>query len=400
MYTALEDIKVIDFTQMIAGPYCSMCLADMGAEVIKIEHPERGDLIRRSHPHIEGESYPYLMLNRNKRSLAVDLTNPKAQEVLRELIDKADVLVCSLRPGALDRYGMSYERLAERNPRLVYCAISGFGVTGPYSERGGYDLIAQAASGMMSVTGEPGGTPTRCGFPVLDVLAGSFALSSILAALREREKTQKGQLVDVSLVESGLACGLWQAARFFHSGEVAKSHGTGHPAMSPYQVFKGSDRWFALAINSDRHWPHACKIMGLEELVEDPRFLTGRNRYDNRGALLPLMEARFATQPADHWIERFVEVDIPCGPVNTIDRALENPHIQARGMIMDYEHPELGALRAPAPPMRSSSTKAEVRSAPPGIGEHTEDILRSAGLDQGRIEALVAEGAFGRRSKS
>jgi crotonobetainyl-CoA:carnitine CoA-transferase CaiB-like acyl-CoA transferase len=399
MFSSLEGIKVVDFTQMIAGPYCSMWMGDMGADIVKIEHPGRGDLIRRSHPFTHGDSYPYLMLNRNKRSLSINLSKPEAKEILLKLIDQSDVVISSFRPGTLEKYGLGYETVKPRNPKVIYACVSGFGSTGPLRELGGYDLIAQAASGMMSVSGDPDGPPGRCGYPVLDVLAGSFALSSILAALRDRDRTGVGQVVDVSLVESGLACAVWQAARFFNSGEVAKSAGTGHPAMSPYQLFKASDGWFALAINSDEHWPEACRIMGLDELANDPRFATGSLRFKNQEVLIPMMEQRFLDDTVDHWMACFMEVDIPCGPVNTIDKAIENPHMNERGMVMNIDHPEAGPLRTLAPPMKSSQSQPRAHRAPPKIGEHNHSLMKSLGFSDAEIQQYEAKGVLGRSSR-
>jgi crotonobetainyl-CoA:carnitine CoA-transferase CaiB-like acyl-CoA transferase len=390
---ALQGLRVLDLTQVMAGPFCAMLLADMGADVVKVE-PPGGEASR--HVELElaaGVSGPFLAVNRNKRGLVLDLKQPAGVAVLERLAVTADVLVENYRPRVAERLGVDYPRLSAINPRLIYCSISGFGQTGPYADRGGYDLIAQGMSGIMSATGSEGGAPVKVGVPVTDLGAGLFAVLGILCALRARHVTGRGQLVDTSLFEAGLALSAWEATEYWFSGQLPRGLGTAHRLNAPYQAFRASDGHFTVGAANDNLFPRFCAILGLDVLVADPRFDSVAHRLQHRAALERLIEAVTITQTRAHWLARCEAAGVPAGPISSVPEALDDAHIRARGMVQELAHPTLGRVKGLGNPVKMSRTPPVMRTVAPALGEDTEAILREAGLEDGEIAALRARGA-------
>lgn len=393
---ALQGVRVLDVSQVLAGPYAAMLLADMGADVIKVEAPGHGDHSRQMAPRVSDDvSGAFLAVNRNKRGITLDLKHPKGRELLHRLAGTADVLIENFRPGVTARLGIDYATLAEVNPRLVHCAISGFGQTGPYASRGGFDLVAQGMSGLMSVTGTADGEPVKCGVPITDLGAGMFATYGILAALAARERTGVGQQVDTSLFETGIALEVWEAVEFFHTGNTPEPTGSAHRLGAPYQAFRCADGYINVGADGARHWPLFCTTLGLPELPADPRFATNPDRLANLPDLVALIEEQTVRQPRSHWLRVLEDAGIPAGPINTVPEALTDPQARAREMVVEVEHPTLGTLRTLGPAVKLSHTPAQVLSAAPDLGQHNSEVLGELGLDEGELEALRAEGALG-----
>jgi crotonobetainyl-CoA:carnitine CoA-transferase CaiB-like acyl-CoA transferase len=393
MTLALDGIRVLDQTQVMAGPTCTMLLADMGAEVIKIE-PPGGETTRGMEPMLEpGLSAAFLAVNRNKRSVALDLKHPRGLEAFRKLVATADILVENYRPGVARRLGVDHEALGEINPALVYCSISGFGQTGPYAARGGYDLIAQGMSGIMSVTGHEGRPPVKVGVPITDLGAGLFAVFGILCALRARRLTGRGQHVDTSLFEAGLALSQWEATEFWCTGRVPARLGTAHRLNAPYQAFRARDGYFTVGASNDRLWPRLCHVLHLDDLARDPRFLTLAGRTERRAELERVIEAVTRTKPRAHWLARCDEAGIPAGPINTIPEAHADPQAQARGMVQELDHPRAGRVKALGNPVKMSTSPPQLRTAAPLLGEDTASVLAELGYAEGEIASLTADGA-------
>jgi crotonobetainyl-CoA:carnitine CoA-transferase CaiB-like acyl-CoA transferase len=391
---ALAGLRVIDLTQVMAGPFCTMLLADMGADVVKVETPGSGDPSRRMDPITEsGESGAFLSVNRNKRGIAINLKTEPGLDILRRLVGGADVFVENFRPGVTERLDIDYGSLSGINPRLVYCSISGFGQTGPYSHRGGFDLIAQGMSGLMSVTGVPGGEPVKCGIPVTDLGAGLFATYGILVALIARGGTGLGQLVDTSLFEAGLGLSVWEATEYFYTGRTPQPTGSAHRLSAPYQAFRTSDGYVTVGGDGERHWPRFCKIIDQEALVDDPRFRTNSARLVHLGELVPLIESRTTLESTAYWLERLEQEGVPAGPINSVPQALADPHTEARDMVIEVEHPLAGATSALGPVVKLSATPAAVGRPAPCLGEHTDEVLGELGIDSARLQAL-REGQF------
>src|SRR5216117_3672065 len=344
MTTALGGVRVLDQTQVMAGPFCSMLLADMGADVVKIE-PPGGEHTRREQEIAPGVSASFLAVNRNKRSLVLDLKQPDGVAVLKRLVATADVLVENYRPGVARRLGIDHETLSAINPRLIYCSISGFGRTGPYADRGGYDLIAQGMSGIMSATGSDDGAPVKVGVPITDLGAGLFAVVGILAALRARRLTGRGQFIDTSLFEAGVALSQWEATQYWYTGEVPRGLGTAHRLNAPYQAFRASDGRFTVGAANNRLWPRFCQLLGLERLVDDPRFVTVGYRVKNQRELERVIEEVTVTHSRAHWLEQCEAAGIPAGPIYSVPEALADPHAQARGMVQELTHPVAGRVK-------------------------------------------------------
>src|SRR5262245_39967102 len=385
---ALSGIRVLDLTQVMAGPYCCMLLGDMGADVIKVE-PPGGEATR--HMSLElapGVSAPFLAVNRNKRGITLDLKRPEAVAVLKRLIGTADVLVENYRPGVAQRLGIDYEALRADNPRLVYCSISGFGQTGPYADRGGYDLIAQGMSGIMSATGSPDGPPVKVGVPVTDLGAGLFGVFGILCALRARRVTGRGQLVDTSLFEAGLALSAWEATEYWYTGQIPKRLGTAHRLNAPYQAFRASDGHFTVGAANSRLWPRFCQLLGLERLVEDPRFRSVGDRVKNQRELEREIEAVTAGQSRAHWLDKCEEVGIPAGPIYSVPEALADPQAVARGMVQEYDYPGVGRGKALGNPVKLSKSPARLARPAPRLGEDNAAVLGELGLGAEAIARL------------
>jgi formyl-CoA transferase len=387
---ALAGLRVVDQTQVMAGPFCSMLLADLGADVVKVE-PPGGEETRAMPPTLPpGISAAFLAVNRNKRGLLLDLKQPEGVAVLKTLAATADVLVENYRPGVARRLGVDYATLAPLNPRLIYCSISGFGQTGPYASRGGYDLIAQGMSGIMSVTGSEGGPPVKVGVPVTDLGAGLFAVVGILAAVRARHRTGRGQLVDTSLFEAGLALSVWETAEYWFAGRTPGPKGTAHRMSAPYQAFRASDGAFTVGASNVRLWPRFAALLGLEHLTRDPRFDTVANRLANRAALEALVEEVTVTRSRAEWLERCEAAGIPAGPIYTIPEALADPHAVARGMVQEVEHPGIGPVKSLGNPVKLSRTPAAVRKSAPDPGEDTDAVLAELGYSREAIADLRA----------
>lgn len=379
----LEGVRVLDLTRALAGPYCTMMLGDLGADVIKVERPGRGDDSRGWGPPFAGEPYgPYpgesayfIAVNRNKRSLTANLKSPEGQQVMRRLAGVSDILVENFRAGVLDRMGLGYEELHGLNPRLVYCSISGYGRTGPYAERPGYDVIIQAEGGMMAITGPEEGPPSRVGVPIVDITAGMFAATAVLAALRARDLTGEGQLVDVSLLDTQVALLANVASNYLVGGAEPRRLGNAHPNIAPYEAFPARDRWFALAAANERQWAVLCDVIGRPELKDDPRFATNGARVSNRPELVTVLNDVFAARDADEWLPDLREAGVPCGPINTVPDVFDHPQAQARDLALETEHPTAGPVRLTGFPYKLSQTPAEVRQPPPLLGQHTEEVL-------------------------
>jgi len=387
---------VLDLTRVLAGPYCTMVLGDFGADVIKVEQPGRGDDSRHwKPPDAGGEAAYYLSINRNKRSLTLNLRHPAGQDILRRLAAQADVLIHNFKRGGMASMGLSYEALRELNPRLVYCSISGYGEGSPYQDRPGYDFVIQAQSGIMSITGEPDGEPQKVGIAIVDVTTGLFACSAILAALRERERSGQGQQVELALLDSALAWLINVAGSWFVDGTEPLRYGNAHATVVPYQVFKAADQRFVLAVGNDLQFRTMARLVGAPELAEDERFTTNPGRVRNREALLEALLPILAAQPMQYWLDMFADAGIPAGPINTVPQILADPHVAAREMVVTVAHPTAGSVRVVGPPYKLSRTPAGVDRHPPLLGEHTEEVLRERlGLGEAEISQLREQAAI------
>ncbi|HEX2439325.1 MAG TPA: CoA transferase [Methylomirabilota bacterium] len=387
---ALEGLRVLDRSQDLAGPFCGMLLADMGADVVKIEPPD-GDPSRVMTPALApGVSASFQAVNRNKRSLLVDLEQPDGVALMAKLAASADVIVESHRCGETEHPELRYDRLAATNPRLIGCVISPFGRTGPYAERAGDDLIAQAMSGIMSATGSEGGAPATIGVPITELGAGLFGVFGILCALRARHQTGRGQLVDASLLDAGLSLSAWEATEYWFTGQVPRGLGTAHRLNAPYQAFRASDGHFTVGAANNNLFPRFCALLGLEHLVKDARFDSVARRLANRAVLEPLIEAVTVHRPRGHWLARCEEAGVPAGPIYSVPEALDDAHARARGMVQTLPHPTLGAVRSLGNPVKMSATPPALTSAAPALGAHTDAVLREAGLGDADIAGLRA----------
>jgi crotonobetainyl-CoA:carnitine CoA-transferase CaiB-like acyl-CoA transferase len=391
----LSGLTVVDFTRVLSGPYCTMLLADMGARVIKIEQPGRGDDTRAwGPPFIGRESAYFLSVNRNKESLTLDLKHSRARDVIEPLLDSADVLVENFRPGAMERLGLHYESVRLRRPRLVYCSISGFGQTGPRHEQAGYDAVVQAEGGLMSITGSADGPPYRLGVAIADIVSGMFAAHGVTLALLARERTGRGQLVDVGMLDATAALLTYQAAIYFATGRAPARMGNRHPTIVPYETFTAADGDFVLAVGNDDQWRRFCRIAGLEDISADERFATNRARVSNYGTLRPLLQEHLGGRTRQDWIAALTAAGVPCGSVRSIDEVLADPQLGARRMIEAVEHAAAGPVRVTGVPIKLSDTPGGVRTAPPMLGEHTGAVLRSLGFDETQIASLREAGAI------
>ena len=386
----LDGLTVLDFTRVLSGPYCTMLLADMGARVIKIEQPGRGDDTRAwGPPFVNGESAYFLSINRNKESLTLDLKHASAGRVLDPLLQQADVLVENFRPGTMERLGLGYDSIAPRCPRLVYCSISGFGQTGPRRAEPGYDAVIQGEAGLMSITGSPDGPPFRLGVAIADIVSGMFAAQGIAMALLARVRTGRGQRVDVGMLDATAALLTYQAGIYFATGATPGRMGNRHPTIVPYETFQASDGEFVVAVGNDEQWRRFCRIIGAAPLTDDKRFATNRDRVSHYDELRPLLGERLRSRRRDEWVADLKGTGVPCGSVREVAEVLEDPHLDARRMIETVDHVSAGAIRVLGVPIKLSDTPGSVRSAPPALGQHTDRVLRDdCRLTTSQIEAL------------
>ena len=390
----LSDVLVIDLSRVLAGPYCTMMLGDLGAEVIKVEMPGRGDDSRQwGPPYVGSESAYYLCTNRSKKGMTLNLKSEQGRAILQSLIAMSDVVVENFRVGTMERWGMGYEDLKEANPGLVYCAISGYGSDGPYRDRPGYDFVIQAEDGIMSITGPAQGPPYKVGVAIVDITTGMFSATAILAALREKEQSGLGQQIDMSLLECGVAWLANVAGNYLVSGEPPGRYGNDHPNIVPYGVFEAADGHVALGIGNDRQFQAFCRTAGCLELATDPRFGSNPDRVKNRDLLIPLLQTVFRRKTCQEWIAIFLAADIPGGPINTIDQVFEHPQLKARRILTELPHPTAGSVEMVRSPMNLCRTPPAPQYPPPLLGEHTEEILTNyLGYNSKDVTALREQG--------
>ena len=388
----LDGVTVLDCTQVMAGPFCTLLLGDMGADVIKVERPEGDDVRRQGPPWIAGRAASFLAINRNKRSIVLNLRTDEGKEVFRKLAQRADVVAENFRPGAMDKLGLGHKQLLELKPSLIYAAISGFGQTGPYSQRKGFDLVAQGMSGLMSVTGHPGGPPVKVGVPITDLTAGMYAAYGILNAYIHRLKTGEGQMVDTSLLEAGIAYSFWESTVYFYGGEVPGPLGSAHRLSAPYQAFRTSDGYMNIGGATQRTWASLCKAIGQEELASDPRFAEPGDRKIREVELAAILEETFSTHTTAHWMTVLDEAGVPCGPIYDLDQMYHDPQVLARNMLVEQQDPELGTLKNIGIPVKLSATPGRIRRRAPDLGEHTREVLLEAGYTGADVDRLAEAG--------
>jgi formyl-CoA transferase len=389
----LSDIRVLDLSRVLAGPYCAMMLGDMGADVIKVEQPGTGDDTRRwGPPFAGGESAYYLSVNRNKRSITLNFKEPRGQAILRSLIGNSDILIENFKQGTLDRLGFGYDAVREWNSELIFCSISGFGADGPYSDRPGYDIAAQAMGGLMSLTGTPDGEPLKAGLPLADLTTGMFACSAVLGALHHRDRTGQGQHIQCSLFESVVALLINVGTGYMLTGEPPERFGNAHPNLVPYQLFTTRDAALIAGAGNDRQFAGLCAVLGLPNLASDPRFRTNPDRVVNRTDLIPALQMAFLTRDSEDWVQRLLAAGVMAAPILGVDQVFNHPQALHRQMRMHLTHPTIGDLEVPGVPYKLDRTPATGRAAPPLLGEHTEEILRGdLGMDDAEITSLRDE---------
>lgn len=390
----LEGIRVIDLTRILAGPYCAMMLGDMGAEIIKIENPDGGDDTRSwGPPFLNGVSAYFLSINRNKKSLTLNLKDERGKAILRDLIRKGDVMVENFRPGALEKLGFSWEEIRRVNPRMIFASLSGFGQTGPRRSEPGFDVVIQGEGGVMSITGDPDGPPTKVGASIADITAGMLAAQGVMLALYHREKTGVGQMVDVSMLDGQVALLAYHANGYFATGRVPPRRGNRHPSITPYETYSCGDGYFNLGVGNDSLWRRFCDAMGLASLKEDPRFAVNKDRVNNREELQRILDAFFAEKTVEETIEALRGAGVPCGPINNIGQALSEPQVIAREMVVDVDAPVAGPTKVTGVPIKLSETPGAVRTPPPALGQHTDEVLEAVlGMDEAQRSALREAG--------
>ena len=389
----LAGVMVVDFSRYLSGPYCTMVLGDYGADVIKIEHPVHGDDSREMAPFVGGESYPSAMVNRNKRSLALDLKSGPGRAVALGLASRADVVVENFRPGVMGRLGLDYDAVHAINPEAVYCSITGFGQTGPDRHRPGFDIIAQGMTGFLRMTGEPGGEPAKCGVAVNDLTAALGAANAIMAGYIRRLREGGGQYIDVSLVDAGLALTVWEAGAWFGAGTEPRPEGTRHRYNAPYQAFRTADGYVTIGANNDRLWERLCReVLHRPDLLERPEYVDARSRPRHADQLAEELQQVLRTAPTADWVAALDAAGVPGGPVLTYGQALGQPQVLAREMVLDIDHPAIGAMHVLGMPAKLSETPAGIRRAAPLLGQHSREILRAAGHDEAQIDAWIAAG--------
>lgn len=386
---SLEGIKVLDLSRTLAGPYCTMLLGDMGADVIKVEQPGSGDETRRfTPPTWNGEATYYLSSNRNKRGITVDLKSPEGKEIIYKLAKDADIFVENFRTGAMEKLGFGYEKIREINPRIVYTSVSGFGRTGPEKDRAGYDVLLQGFGGLMSITGDPDRPPAKAGMSIVDLSTGLFAVYGTLSALIAAQRTGQGQFVDVSLLDGQISLLNHLATGYMATGKPAGRMGSAHPSVAPYQAFRAKDMDFILAVANDGLWKKCCQALDWMDLFEDSRFAKNADRVANREDLVSKMSERFIKLDYNEIYETLDKYGVPCGPIHTIDQILNHPHVAAREMMIEINHPIVPELKVPGFPVKLSNTPASLRHHPPLLGEHTNEVLSELGYSEQQIEEL------------
>ena len=392
MAQTLEGIKVLDLSRALAGPYCTMLLADYGAEVIKVELPGTGDDTRGwGPPFVQGESAYFMSINRNKKSLTLDMKNTKSKEILERMIKQSDVLVENFRPGAADRLGLGYEQVKKVNPKIIYCSISGFGQDGPYRELPGFDQTLQGMGGMMSITGEPDGPPMKVGVAIADISGGMFAAYGIMLALFNRERTGAGQWVDTSLLDSQIAWLTYRAGEYFASGKLPEKVGSGHPMIVPYQAFKAKDEYINIAVGNDQLWKRFCKVISMEHIMDNPKFAVNAKRVENRKELINILSKVIETKAGAEWLKLLEDAGIPAGPIYTLDKLFSDPQVLHRKMAVELQHPKAGTIKVTGVPVKLSETPGEINSPPPLLGQHSREVLAQLGYSADEIEKLAAE---------
>jgi formyl-CoA transferase len=388
----LDGIRVLELANYMAGPFSGMLLADLGAEVIKVENPQGGDFSRLTAPFIEGESAGFMAINRNKKSLTLNLKHERGKAILCELVKTADVVIENFRPGTMSDLGIDYSVLSKINPRLIYSSAAAFGQTGPYSQRAGLDLIVQGMSGLMSITGEPGRPPVKVGVPIADLTTALFGALAIVAALRARDQTDEGQQIDLSLFESAIALEVWETSSYFANGVVPEPLGSAHRVSAPYQAMRTADGYITIGATSPRNWTAVCDALGLEQLEHDPRFANVAGRRERYQELAAIIEDVTRTQPSDHWYRLLEKAGVPCGVLNRIDQVVEDPQVRARQFVVDLPHGKVGTVKATGSPMRFSRTPVRLDHAGAVLGEHTLEVLTGLGLDEREIAELEQAG--------
>ena len=393
MALPLEGVKVLDFTAIMAGPYCTLMLADMGADVVKIESFPEGDGSRRFDPKVNGESYCFAVLNRNKRSIALNLKDPRGKDVFMKLARDADIVIENYRPGVTRGLGIDYPAIRAINPDVIYASISGFGQTGPYSRKGGFDIIAQGMSGIMTMTGEPGGRPAKVGIAMNDIAAGTTALYAILGAYIKRLKTSEGVYLETSLLEAGMAWTYWEFGAWFGGGEVPTATGTRHRRSTPYQAYRTQDAYVTVGANNEKLWAAFCTgVLERPQLMEDKRFKSRAARLKNIDALQDEIEKVLAKRPTEHWVAKLDAAGVPGGPVFTYVQAFDNEHAKARGMVAEIDHPKIGRMKILGNPVKASAELARSRTPAPWLGQHSAQVLKSLGYTDAQVASLFAEG--------
>lgn len=398
MSGSLNGIKVIDLTRVLAGPFCTMILGDLGADVIKIEAPE-GDEARNFGPFVKGESAYFMSINRNKRSMVLNLKDPRGREILKELVRQADVLVENFRPGTTAKLGISYEELYPLNPRLIYASCSGFGQTGPYRGRPAYDIIIQAMGGIMSITGQPGGEPTRVGASIGDITAALFTVIGILAALAERERSGKGQYIDISMLDCQVAILENAIARYSVAGEVPKPIGNRHPSITPFTTLRTRDGYIVIAVGNDNLWRKFCEAVKRPDLIDDPRFKTNPLRTQNWDELYPILCSIFSEYTSEEALAVMEAAGVPCGPLQDVGQVFHDPQIRHREMVLPIEHPVAGSLWMAGTPLKLSRTPGKIARPAPTLGRDTYAILREMGYSESQLKELEAEGVITPKAK-
>jgi crotonobetainyl-CoA:carnitine CoA-transferase CaiB-like acyl-CoA transferase len=378
----LAGVRVVEVGNYMAAPFCTMQLADLGAEVIKVEHPEGGDQVRHSAPLIDGEGSAFMRLNRNKRSMTLDLKTKKGKEIFRKLAGTADVVVENLRPGTMSDLGLEYESLQRLNPALIYVAASGWGQDGPLRDQPGMDIMAQARSGLMSITGTPGGEPVKVGVPVCDLVCALYGALAAVAALYERRQTGKGQYIDVSLLDAGVSLAIWEAGSFFATGAIPQPSGSAHQSAAPYQAFRAADGWLTIGATTKPNWTALCVGLGLERLLEDERYIDSNLRHRHREALASTIESVTSTKTLEHWLAVLGEAGVPCAPIQDFGQVFNDPHLLARHYFWDAPHPKVGSVRQLGSPMRFSRTPVRRDTAGPLLGGDNASLLAELGFSE------------------